>query len=126
MFSSVKDHVLAKIAEAPIMVEPFPHVVIQQAFTPDFYRAIQDNLLPDEAYTPLVETGRVTPNYPRDRLCFMGGEHATSGAQAGGGFWSELFAIFKDREVMGAWLRRFEPVIRQRLATNCFCIPRSF
>ena len=118
MFLNVKDHLLAKIADAPITADPFPHVVIEQVFTPEFYRAIQDNLLPDEAYTPLVETGRVTSNYPRNRLCFMGGEDDMLSAEAGAGFWRELFGVFKDPALMGASLRRFEPVIRQRLATD--------
>ncbi len=118
MSLNVKDHLLAKIADARIVPDPFPHVVIEQVFPPEFYQSIQDNLLSDDAYTPLVETGRVTENYNRNRLCFMGGGDATSAATPQALFWNELFAIFMDRGFMGAWLRRFESVIRQRLTTD--------
>jgi len=60
MSSGVEAHVLARLAAAPIRREPFPHVIVDEVFPPDFYESIIDHWPEGESWRPLSESGRVT------------------------------------------------------------------
>ncbi len=68
MSSDVSLHVLYKVANAPINVFPFPHIYVQDVFTPDFYRELRAHLPPAEAFKDLKALGRVGSGYPDTRL----------------------------------------------------------
>ncbi len=118
MFSVAKQHLMAKIAAAPVTETPFPHMRVDEAFPPDFYVEIQRNLLPDEEYVRLVDTGRVSAGYSPNRYCFMQSGHRQSPEAPAVKFWEQLFAVLNDKEFLDGWVRRFAPAVRQRLALD--------
>ncbi|MCB2109129.1 MAG: hypothetical protein KDE14_15570, partial [Rhodobacteraceae bacterium] len=71
MFSDGKNYTLGKIASAQLATTPFPHLVIDQVFSPEIYEALQRNLPDNKHFRTLADTERVSKNYNRSRLCLM-------------------------------------------------------
>lgn len=71
MSSTVEDHVLGRIADAPIKRLPTPHFYIEGAFPDDFYQDLLANLPGDEDFTCLGDTGRVPKGAYPDRFVFL-------------------------------------------------------
>lgn len=71
MSSTVEDHVLSRIAEAPIQRLPTPHFYLEGVFPDDYYRALLANMPGDEDYTCLGDTGRVPKGAYRERFVFI-------------------------------------------------------
>ncbi len=116
MFSAAKDYTLARIKAAAIRREPFPHVLIEEIFPPDFYAEMMQRKMPDSCYTPLVETGRVGGGYSAARLCFMPDRAEAAGQDSDNAqFWSEFIATYQDNVFLKAWLALFEPDIMKRV-----------
>ncbi len=63
MFSSAEMQLNYKVANAPIQLYPYPHILVHEVFPADFYRAIREHLPPASAYKSLSEMGRVRSGY---------------------------------------------------------------
>src|SRR5712691_4819218 len=75
MSSSVEAAVLARIAAAPVLREPFDHCVIDDVFPQEFYEAIIDHWPQEESWKPLSESGRVTNgSYEQRQVVLMNRE----------------------------------------------------
>jgi hypothetical protein len=61
MSFAVEAHVLARLAAAPVLQDPFAHCVIDEIFPRDFYESIIDHWPQEQDWQPLSETGRVSP-----------------------------------------------------------------
>ena len=59
----VEDYVLARIADAPIIELPFPHLYLEDVFPADFYESLVA-ALPTDGYKSLEETGTAN-GYPQ-------------------------------------------------------------
>ncbi len=68
MFSSAEMQLIYKVANTPIQMFPFPHVLVHDVFPQDFYRTLREHLPPGSAYKPLKALGRVYGNYPETRV----------------------------------------------------------
>jgi hypothetical protein len=71
MSSSVEAHVLARIAAAPVLREPFAHCIIDEVFPADFYEAIIDHWPEEASWRPLNESGRVGQGAYAQRLVVL-------------------------------------------------------
>lgn len=71
MSSAVEDHVIARIAEAPITRLPSPHFYVENVFPDDYYRALRANLPDDSDFMSLGDTGRVPKGSYKDRFVFL-------------------------------------------------------
>lgn len=71
MTSAVEEHVLAKLAEAPVLREPFSHCVIDGIFPAEFYEEIIDNWPDEDSWQPLSESGRVSRNAYAERMVVL-------------------------------------------------------
>src|SRR3954452_15974802 len=72
MSFDVERHVLASIAAAPILREPFAHCVIDGIFPPKFFEDILDHWPEETSWQPLGESGRVTDRaYGERRVVLM-------------------------------------------------------
>ncbi len=60
MFSDVSLHVLYKVANAPIRLFPYPHVMVREVFPPDFYHEMRAHLPPKDALQTIKTLGMVT------------------------------------------------------------------
>jgi hypothetical protein len=72
MSSSVEAAVLARIAAAPVLTEPFAHCVIDGVFPEEFYESIIDYWPQEESWRPLSESGRVSAgDYQQRQVVLM-------------------------------------------------------
>jgi len=119
MFSNVRRHVIYQIASMPARTYPFTHLVVDDVFPTAFYAQMQSLMPDDDDYTPLVESGRVSPNYNPHRLAFFEREaksNRLSAAQRA--FWTDAFAALH-HEDLGAWiLAKFYDIIAERLGLD--------
>ena len=75
MSSSVEDAVLARIAAAPVLREPFAHCVVDDVFPEEFYESIIDHWPEEESWRPLSESGRVSKgSYAQRQVVLMNPE----------------------------------------------------
>lgn len=118
-FSEARLYAMRKIAQAPVLQRPFPHIWIEGIFPSEFYAAIQQHLIGDEGYRPLVETGRVGKAYSAARLSLFPGDLDTLiASDEQKFFWGKLFDAFVQPEFPQLWLQRFAPTIRAHFAKN--------
>jgi len=60
MVSDIGLHVLYKVANAPIRLFPYPHVMVRDVFPPDFYQEIRAHLPPRDSLHTIKSLGMVT------------------------------------------------------------------
>lgn len=70
MSSHVEQHTLYQVANAPLREHPFPHILVEDVFEPDFYRLLQENLLPVELMRPIREVRKLGKKYSDARYVF--------------------------------------------------------
>lgn len=95
------DKMIDRIMAARITEDPFPHLYVEQVFSPEFYRELLENLEVD--FKPIAEV-RSIAGYP---------DRSVHAAQSG--FWSKLDAKMKDgrlRSALCAKLGRYAPTFR--------------
>lgn len=109
MSSAVEEHVLRKIAAAPVTREPFEHCVIDAIFPAEFYESIIDHWPEDPSWQPLPETGRVLGSYEQRQVVLMDREGYSRLDPGRRSFWEES---------VGAWLlgERFRAGVLQKFA----------
>jgi hypothetical protein len=116
MYSAVRRHLIYQISHTPVRNYPFPHLVVDDVFPPDFYARIQAFLPDDDGYVPLVDTGRVGGGYSRQRLALFESQAKSNRLSADQQeFWIETFAALHHID-LGAWvMAKFYDVISARL-----------
>ena len=68
MFLNAEAQLIYKVANAPIHVFPYPHILVHDIFPEDFYRALRQHLPPSNVYKSLTSLGRVGAGYPDERV----------------------------------------------------------
>ncbi len=63
MFSSAEHQVAYRVANAPILYYPYPHIYVRDVFPKTFYENIRQHLPPRTALKSLKELGRVNDKY---------------------------------------------------------------
>ncbi len=66
----VRQHVMEKIESAELLSDPFDHKFVENVFPEDFYQELIKNTPEKSHYTPIVETGSVSPGYSPERFIF--------------------------------------------------------
>lgn len=66
--NTVEQAVLDKIANAPLIMEPFPHLIIKDLFPHEYFEAIEWPGMTTKDYRPLSEV-RKTHGYPERSVC---------------------------------------------------------
>jgi hypothetical protein len=94
MSSSVEAHVLARLAAAPVLHEPFAHCVVDDVFPTEFYESIIDHWPEEESWQPLSESGRVVGYAERQAVLMNRDGYARLDAERRA-FW---------QNEVGAWL----------------------
>jgi len=89
--SDVDLHVQYRIANAPMLEFPYPHIYVRDIFPQDFYARLRANL-PSEAHLRTLRSmGRVADDYPDTRLVMpLRHEHTAKLEPAQRAFWEEL------------------------------------
>lgn len=69
MFSNAEMQLIYRVANAPIHIFPYPHILVHDVFPEEFYSDIRRHLPPNDAYKTLKALGRrVSDNYPNERV----------------------------------------------------------
>jgi hypothetical protein len=117
MSSSVMLHVMYRIANAPILTFPFPHIYVEDVFPPEFYAILRRNLPPNDGYVRLIDTGLVSKGYSQNRLTlFPKDDHIARLPESLREFWRDTLNGFLGEEFGRVNLGKFMPTITQRFA----------
>jgi hypothetical protein len=118
-FIEARLHAIYQIANAPLRTWPFPHLLIENVLPEDFFAAMIANLPPDNAYTRLVDSGRVSKNYSPQRMSLFPAQldaapldHRTKS------FWQDTLRTINSSEFATAIVARFREHILRRLGTR--------
>jgi hypothetical protein len=115
MSSSAELHVVYKIANAPIRVFPYPHILVHEVFPPDFYAELRRHLPPRERLKTLNSMGRVGSDYPETRLVLpLTPAGVESLEEPYRGFWEQTARWMLGGSFGQLLLSKFAPYIEQR------------
>ena len=115
MFSSAETQLLYKVANAPIQLFPYPHILVNDVFPRHFYQELRAHLPPNSAYKSLRELGRVTQNYPDTRLIVPLTPHDVAALdEPYRGFWNEFAGWLLGGSFGRIVLQKFAPLLAQR------------
>ena len=84
-------YVQYRIANAPMLEFPYPHLYVRDVFPQDYYAALRANLPSSPQFRTLNSLGRVTEDYPETRLVVpLAREHTEGFEPEQRTFWQEL------------------------------------
>jgi len=84
-------HVQYRIANAPMLEFPYPHLYVRDVFPEDYYAQLRANLPSSPQFRTLNSLGRVTEDYPEARLVVpLTREHTEGLEPERRAFWQEL------------------------------------
>ena len=110
MFSDARRHMMYRIANAPVLAYPFPHMVATDVLPPGLFRHALAMLPGDEAYTGFGTAGRRTLQVERG-VSLMPADPSRE-------FWNDMLAALTHEDV-GAWIMaRFYDVISARFGLD--------
>ncbi len=115
MFSSAESQLLYKVANAPIQLFPYPHILVHDIFPQDFYAELRSHLPPASAYKSLKALGRVGSGYPDTRsvMPFTPGDVATL-PEPYRTFWNNFGGWFLGGPFGRTVLQKFASLLAQR------------
>ena len=67
MYSNAEMQLIYKVANAPIQMFPYLHIMVGDVFPANFYQEMRRHLPPSDAYKSLKAMGRVAGDYPETR-----------------------------------------------------------
>jgi hypothetical protein len=120
MPESAEEHVIYRIANAPVRTYPFPHIYVESVFPAEYYDALRRHWPDASQLVSLESTGRVTKGaYPERFVMPLRGEELQSLPPEGRAFWQELAAwmLASDR-FLSAVVEKFAPYARDRLGDD--------
>ena len=116
MQTSVEDHVIYQVANAPVRPHPFPHFYIESVFPPEFYPELRRNWPNAAQLVSLASTGRVSKGSYAERFIMPLKQRQIGDLPPDKrAFWSELSAwmLGSDRFFFTV-MDKFEAPIRAR------------
>ncbi len=114
--STVEEHVLYQIFNAPVRGYPYPHIYVENVFPETFYEELRRNWPDAGAFVPLAETGRVPEGaYPERFVIPITEAGVATLTPARRPFWMEFGQWFTAQRFCTAMIEKFEPQVRERL-----------
>ena len=108
-------HVQYRIANAPMLEFPYPHIYVRDIFPPDFYARLRANLPSESQLRTLTALGRVTEGYPETRLVLpLEPEHTARLEPGQRGFWEELAGWMRGRAFGQLMIAKFAAYLQYR------------
>jgi len=110
------NHMCNKITNSEINTAPFPYMVVDEIFPKDYYQRMLDMFPLEAVLEPLVETGRVTAGYNKERLVALFNDETLERMDPERrGFWMEFGKFMYSPEFIDLVTRRFLPWCANRL-----------
>lgn len=112
----VLQHVLKRIDRAPLVDDPFPHIVVDDIFPEDYYARMLESFPAPDQMKPLHETGRVAKGAYEERhaLLFEDGDFARLDSDIAK-FWSSLGRWMYSDAFANAFVSKFADALMSRL-----------
>ena len=116
MQTSVEDHVIYQVANAPLRSYPFPHFYVESVFPVDFYPQLRRNWPSAAQLVSLESTGRVPKGaYPERFIMPLKKQQIAELPSDKRAFWSELSAwMLGSTRFFFTVMDKFEPQLRAR------------
>jgi len=115
MFSSAESQLLYKVANAPIQLFPYPHILVHDVFPHDYYLRLRAHLPPGSAYKSLKALGRVVGNYPDTRSVLpLVPDEVEALDEPYRSFWHEFASWLLGGSFGRIVLQKFAPLLAQR------------
>jgi hypothetical protein len=119
MSSYAEQYTLYQIANAPLRLHPFPHILVREVFEPALYRAMLEHLLPPELMQPIKQVRSVGSEYSEQRFVFpLAPEPLGKLPPPYLGFWEGFAAWLLDLPLAYALLDKFAPFVRERFGAE--------
>ncbi len=116
MHTGVDRQVYYKLANAPLLPFPFPHLVAEEVFPPAFYATLREHLPPREAMKSLKELKRVTAGYPDGRYVLpLDAAHLAELRAPLRDFWGEVARWMLSGAFANLMLNKFSDTLHARL-----------
>jgi hypothetical protein len=103
-----------KLANAPILAFPYPHIYVPDVFPADFYARLQQNL-PDPKLMIPIEKARPVTGYKEERYVLeLSDEHLATLPEEKRAFWADMAAWLLSGRILQLALSKFAPYVQQR------------
>lgn len=113
----VLQHVLEQVERAHVVESPFPYVVVDNVFPPDYYQELLEKFPSTDMMEPISETGRVHKDLYHERHVVLFTDEAfarmTLRQQH---FWREFASWMYTDQFIGFFLYKFHRHVEPRLA----------
>jgi hypothetical protein len=120
MYPGVQEHVIERIAAAPLRTYPYPHLYTESIFPSDYYAALRRNWPDASRLVSIESTGRVTGGRYHERFV-MPLSAKTIGAlpEEAKAFWNDFaqWMLLSER-FFASLMDKFEPYLRERFGTG--------
>ncbi|MCR9257288.1 MAG: hypothetical protein NXI16_14475 [Alphaproteobacteria bacterium] len=113
---AVKSHMLQKIGDATVETDPFPHVVVDNVFDPDYYQQILENFPETDTYQSLASTGR--SGYKDRHVVLFEEEHLKRLDEKRRAFWNDFWSILTSQDFVNGIVGKLREPIMRRLAED--------
>jgi hypothetical protein len=118
MSSAVEQHVIYRIANAPLREYPYPHLYVESVFPDEFYRSVRKYWPDGASMASLAESGRVTPGaYPDRFILPFAAEEIEKLPREKRDFWRDFGSWFLGDRFMRALLQKFSSDIQRRFGS---------
>jgi hypothetical protein len=108
-------YVQYRIANAPMLEFPYPHIYVRDVFPPDFYARMRANLPSESQLRTLTALGRVRETYPETRLVLpLVPEHRARLAPGPQAFWEEFAGWMRGRAFGQLMIAKFSAYLQYR------------
>ena len=121
MSSTVEEHVLKQISDAPIREYPYAHIYVENIFPAEYYAALRANWPDQSALVCLGDTGRVTKGAFRERFVMpLTPIEINKLAADRRPFWNQLSTWLITQRFMSAMIDKFEPYVKERFGDDLY------
>jgi len=115
MFSNAETQLIYRVANAPILMYPFPHILVHDVFPDSFYHEMRVHLPPPAAYKSLKAMGRVGSAYPEERVVIpLTPPEVAALDEPYRSFWDQTARWLLGGSFGTILLRKFSPLLAQR------------
>jgi len=119
MYSDVEQHVIYRIANAPVREHPFPHLFVDAVFPEAFYARLRSQWPDASSLVSLGATGRVSAGaYPERYILPLAAEGLERLPPGHREFWSEFAAWFLGQGLFNALMLKFERYVQARFGEH--------
>lgn len=115
-FSSVSERVIYSLSNAPMRSYPYPHFYAEDVFPEGFFAEIRRNLLSDQTFSPIEQTGRFkTMSDQKDRYVIpLIEDQMDAIPDDKRPVWDMVAELLQGEKFGHAMLRKFQSLLQQR------------